>query len=64
MIQKEIGMKVFENAVRNAKQESLGFSLTELVFGHSVRGPLKVLKEQLVSGSLQKVNVLDFVSQN
>lgn len=30
----------------------------------SLRGPLKVLKEQLVSGSLPKVNVLDFVSQN
>lgn len=51
-------------AVRNAKQESLGFIPTELVFGHSVRGPLKVLKEQLVSGSLPKVNILDFVSQN
>ncbi|CAM4523472.1 unnamed protein product [Leuciscus chuanchicus] len=51
-------------AVRNAKQESLGFSPTELVFGHSVRGPLKVLKEQLVSRSLPKVNVLDFVSRN
>lgn len=33
-------------------------------FGHNVRGPLKVLKEQLVSGSLPKMNVLDFVSQN
>lgn len=54
----------WDEGVRNAKQESLGFSLTELEFGHSLRGPLKVLKEQLVSGSLSKVNVLDFVSQN
>ena len=35
-------------AIRDAKQESLGFSQAELVFGHNVRGPLKVLKEKLV----------------
>ncbi len=50
-------------AIRDAKQESLGFSPSELVFGHNVRGPLKVLKEQLVAGSSSKSNVLDFVSQ-
>ncbi len=33
------------------------------MFGHNVRGPLKVLKEQLVAGSSSKSNVLDFVSQ-
>jgi hypothetical protein len=27
-------------------QESLGFSPFELVFGHAVRGPLKLLKEK------------------
>ncbi len=32
-------------AVRETIQESLGFSPAELVFGHQVRGPLKVLKE-------------------
>ena len=31
-------------AVREAVQESLGFSPFELVFGRTVRGPLKVLK--------------------
>ncbi len=30
-------------------QESLGFSPAELVFGHTVRGPLKLLSEQLLS---------------
>ena len=28
-------------AVREVVQESLGFSPAELVFGHTVRGPLK-----------------------
>ena len=31
-------------ALRETVQESLGFSPAELVFGHTVRGPLKVLK--------------------
>lgn len=49
-------------AIRDAKQESLGFSPAELVLGHNVRGPLKVLKEQLTSSSPVS-NMLDFVSQ-
>ena len=36
-------------ALREAVQESLGFSPNELVFGHTVRGPLQVLKEQITS---------------
>ncbi|XP_033963931.2 uncharacterized protein [Pseudochaenichthys georgianus] len=35
-------------AAREAVQESLGFSPAELVFGHEVRGPLRVLKEHLI----------------
>ena len=31
--------------MRESVQESLGFSLFELVFGHTPRGPLKLLKE-------------------
>ena len=31
-------------AIREVPQESLGFSPHEVVFGHSVRGPLKVFK--------------------
>ena len=33
-------------AIRESVQESLGFSPFELVFGHNVRGPLKLLKEK------------------
>ena len=43
----KIGMKVYTYyffAVRESVQESLGFSPFELVFGHTVRGPLKLLK--------------------
>ena len=35
--------------VRESVQESLGFSPAELVFGHTIRGPLKVLKEKLLT---------------
>lgn len=45
----------------DAKHESLGFSPVELMFGHNVRSPLKMLKEQFMSGSGSKTNVLDFV---
>lgn len=52
-------------AVRETVQESLGFSPAELVFGHEVRGPLKVLKEQFLSESSvsKKANVLAYVSR-
>ena len=36
-------------AVRESVQESLGFSPFGLVFGHTVRGPLKLLKEKFLS---------------
>jgi hypothetical protein len=39
------GIHLLLFAVRESVQESLGFSPFELVFGHSVRGPLKLLKE-------------------
>ena len=50
-------------AVREAVQESLGFSPAELVFGHTVRGPLNVLKEQIVGEVPVKTNVLSYVSR-
>ncbi|XP_039548082.1 uncharacterized protein LOC120493504 isoform X2 [Pimephales promelas] len=51
-------------AVREARQDSLGFSPSELVFGHNVRGPLKMLKEEFLGNSSSvKTNVLDFVSR-
>lgn len=51
-------------AARDAVQESLGFSPAQLVFGHTLRGPLHTLHDQFLS--LQAVpaqNVLDYVSQ-
>ena len=36
-------------AVRESVQESIGFSPFELVFGHTVHGPLKLLKEKFLS---------------
>ena len=39
------GIHLLLFAVRESVQESLGFSPFELVFGHTVRGPLKLLKE-------------------
>lgn len=49
-------------AVRESVQESLGFSTHELVFAHTVRGPLKLLKEQLTNKSSPAVPILDYVS--
>ncbi|XP_065893824.1 uncharacterized protein [Dysidea avara] len=39
------GIPLLLFAVRESVQESLGFSPFELVFGHTPRGPLKLLKE-------------------
>lgn len=38
-----IGLLLF--AVRDGVQESLGYSPFQLIYGHKIRGPLKVLKE-------------------
>ncbi|XP_063592504.1 uncharacterized protein LOC134769695 [Penaeus indicus] len=43
------GVHVLLFASRESKQESLGFSPFELVYGHEVRCPLKLLKESWVS---------------
>lgn len=52
-------------AARETVQESLEFSPAEQVFGHTVRGPMKVLKEQFLSRELcaGDENVLDYVSR-
>ncbi|XP_061190377.1 uncharacterized protein LOC133198276 [Saccostrea echinata] len=49
-------------AVRDAKQESLGFSPFELVYGHTVRGPLKLLKEKWLVEESQS-SLLDYVAK-
>ncbi len=51
-------------AAREAVQDSLGFSPADLVFGHTVRGPLKMLKENILDHeSSVKTTVLDYVSK-
>lgn len=50
-------------AARKAPQESLGFNPTELVFGHELRGPLKVLKDKLLETPLSsQQNVSEYVT--
>ena len=48
--------------VRDSVQESRGFSPFELIFGHSVRGPLKLYKEKLLSEDDSSLNILSYVS--
>ena len=45
-------------AVRESVQESLGFSQFQLVFAHTVRGSLKVLKEAVLSKDDSSLNLL------
>ena len=48
-------------ALRDSVQESTGFSPFELVYGHEVRGPLRMLKEKWL-GSDDPPNILRYVS--
>ena len=57
------GISLLLFAVRESVQESLGFSPFELVFGHSVRGPLKLLKKNWLSENTESLNLLDYVSK-
>ena len=56
------GIHLILFAVRESVQESLGVSPFELVFGHTVRGPLKLLKEKLSSQEDTPLNLLQYVS--
>lgn len=56
------GLPLLLFSVRETVQESLGFSPAELVFGHTVRGPLKLLKETWLSETKPLCNLLDYVS--
>ncbi|XP_071950797.1 uncharacterized protein [Antedon mediterranea] len=57
------GVPLLLFAVRETVQESLGFSPFELVYGHSVRGPLKIVKERLLRNAEESVSILDYVSE-
>ena len=56
------GIHLLLFAVRESVQESLGFRPFELVFGHSVRGPLKFLKEKFLSNDETALNLLQYIS--
>ena len=56
------GVHLLLFAAREAVQETLGFSPFELVFGRTVRGPLKLLKEKLLNDETD-TNLLDYVSK-
>ena len=58
------GIHLLLFAVRESVQESLGFSPFELVFGHTVRGPLKLLKEIFLSDDDSSLNLLQYVSDS
>ena len=56
------GIHLLHFAVRESRQESLCFSSFELVFGQTVRGPLKLLKEKFLSQEDTPMNLLQYVS--
>ena len=60
MTRKKIGMKVY--IFYFLQLESLGFSPFELVFGHNVRRPVKLLKEKFLSQEDTPLNLLQYVS--
>ena len=49
-------------AIREGVQETLGFSPFELVFGRTVRVPLKLLKEKWLNNETD-AKLLDYVSK-
>ncbi|XP_065917657.1 uncharacterized protein [Dysidea avara] len=56
------GIHLLVFAARESVQETLGFSPFELVFGHVVRGPLKILKESWLVVDSDPVNLLEYVT--
>ena len=56
---KGIGLVLF--AIREVPNESTGFSPFELVYGHEVRGPLKLVKEKLLQDH-EDTNLCDYVT--
>uniref|UniRef100_A0A3B3H3T2 Gypsy retrotransposon integrase-like protein 1 n=1 Tax=Oryzias latipes TaxID=8090 RepID=A0A3B3H3T2_ORYLA len=55
------GVPLLLFAAREVTQESLGFSPAELVVGHTVRGPLKLLKERWLEEPTCKTDLMQYV---
>ena len=56
------GVHLLLFAVRKSVQESLGFSPFKLVFGYSIRGPLKLMKEKLLDDDSPSLNLLQYLA--
>ena len=56
----DVGVPLLLFAVRDSTQESLGFSPFQLVFGHKVRGPLKLIKEKWLDTN-EQTDLLSYV---
>lgn len=56
------GLPLLMFAARETAQESTGFSPAELVFGHTVRGSLRLLREKWLGEKTAPCNLLDYVS--
>ena len=56
------GIHLLLFAVRESVQEFLRFSPFELVFGHTVRGSLKLIKEKFLSQEDTPLNLLRYIS--
>ena len=56
------GIHLLLFVARESVQGSLGFSPFGLVFGNTVRGPLKLLKEKFLSDNVDSLNLLQYVS--
>lgn len=57
------GLPLLMLAIKSTVQESLGFSPAELVFGHTVRGPLKLVSEQFLSEVSPCVPISEYVNK-
>ena len=57
------GVPLLLFAVRETVQDSLGFSPFQLVYGHSVRGPLKIVQEKLLGNVDETATILEYVSE-
>lgn len=58
----DVGLPFLLFAARNSVHESLGFSPAELVFGHKVRGPLKLLRDRCFEVQVSE-DILSYVAK-
>ncbi|XP_067685776.1 uncharacterized protein [Haliotis asinina] len=58
----DVGLPYVLFAARDSRQESLGFSPFELVYGHTPRGPLKLVKDKWLDDN-QSENLLGYVAR-